>query len=51
MEAKIALVLLLQEFAFLPCKRTQVPILLDKQSGLLKAEKGVWLRLAKRVSE
>ncbi|KAF2367624.1 Cytochrome P450 [Trinorchestia longiramus] len=51
MEAKLVMVLLLQEFALLPCRRTQVPIALDKSSGLLKAEQGVWLRLAKRVAE
>ncbi|XP_050694168.1 cytochrome P450 6B7-like [Eriocheir sinensis] len=48
MEAKIAAVCLLQEFAFIPSKRTQVPIKLEKRSGLLKAEDGVWVRLAKR---
>uniref|UniRef100_A0A2P2I7R7 Cytochrome P450 6k1-like n=1 Tax=Hirondellea gigas TaxID=1518452 RepID=A0A2P2I7R7_9CRUS len=51
MEAKIALVQLLQEFALLPCKKTQRPIALDRSSGLLKAQHGVWLRLAKRIAD
>ncbi|XP_071514189.1 cytochrome P450 3A24-like isoform X1 [Panulirus ornatus] len=52
MEAKVAAVYLLQEFAFLPCKKTQVPIVIEQRSGLLKAQDGVWqgeLQL-KRVS-
>lgn len=51
MEAKVAAVYLLQEFAFLPSKKTQVPIVIEKRSGLLKAQNGVWVRLAKRISE
>ena len=48
MEAKVAAVYLLQEFAFIPSKKTQVPIVIEKRSGLLKAQDGVWVRLAKR---
>ncbi|XP_063852736.1 cytochrome P450 9e2-like [Scylla paramamosain] len=48
MEAKIAAVCLLQEFAFIPSKKTQIPIALERRSGLLKAQDGVWVRLAKR---
>ena len=51
MEAKVAMVYILQEFAFIPSKKTQVPICLEKRSGLLKAEDGVWVRLAKRTVE
>ena len=49
MEAKVALVKLLKDFVFIPSKKTQVPIALDKSSGLLKAKDGVWVRLANRV--
>ncbi|XP_045626009.1 probable cytochrome P450 6a13 [Procambarus clarkii] len=50
MEAKVAVVYLLQEFAFIPSKKTQVPIIIEQRSGLLKAQDGVWVRLAKRTS-
>ncbi|KAK3862998.1 hypothetical protein Pcinc_031182 [Petrolisthes cinctipes] len=49
MEAKVAIVYLLQDFAFIPSKKTQVPITIEKRSGLLKAQDGVWVRLAKRT--
>ncbi|XP_068241539.1 cytochrome P450 3A24-like [Palaemon carinicauda] len=49
MEAKVAAVYLLQDFAFIPSKKTQVPIVIEKRSGLLKAQDGVWVRLAKRT--
>ncbi|KAK8737061.1 hypothetical protein OTU49_004781 [Cherax quadricarinatus] len=51
MEAKVAIVYLLQEFAFIPSKKTQVPLIIEQRSGLLKAQDGVWVRLAKRTSE
>ena len=51
MEAKIALVRLLKEFVFIPSKKTQVPIVFEKTSGLLKAQDGVWVRLAYRAEE
>lgn len=51
MEAKVAIVYLLQEFAFIPSKKTQVPIIIEQRSGLLKAQDGVWVRLAKRISK
>ncbi|KAG7160000.1 Cytochrome P450 6B6-like [Homarus americanus] len=51
MEAKVAIVYLLQEFAFIPSKKTQVPLIIEKRSGLLKAQDGVWVRLAKRITE
>ncbi|XP_042869793.1 probable cytochrome P450 6a14 [Penaeus japonicus] len=51
MEAKVAAVYLLQEFAFIPSKKTQVPIVIEQRSGLLKAQDGIWVRLAKRTSE
>lgn len=51
MEAKVAAVYLLQEFAFIPSKKTQVPIVIEQRSGLLKAQDGIWVRLAKRTSD
>ncbi|XP_076029219.1 putative cytochrome P450 6a13 [Oratosquilla oratoria] len=51
MEAKVAMVYILQELAFIPSKKTQVPIVIEKRSGLLKAEDGIWVRVAKRCEE
>lgn len=48
MESKMALVRMLKEFVFIPSKKTQVPILFERSSGLLKAREGVWVRLAER---
>ncbi|KAL7645340.1 UNVERIFIED_CONTAM: hypothetical protein RMT77_003726 [Armadillidium vulgare] len=49
MEAKVALVHILKDFVFIPSKKTQVPIVLERSSGLLKAIDGVWVRIVTRT--
>nr|ASX93992.1 cytochrome P450 CYP354A13 [Zygaena filipendulae] len=45
--AKMAMVTLLKNFEFSICDQTQDPIMFDKRSVLLKAEKGVWVHIEK----
>lgn len=47
MNMKIALVSILQNFSFQPCKETQIPLKLSKQ-GLLQPEKPVLLKVVPR---
>ncbi|XP_005367120.1 cytochrome P450 3A9 [Microtus ochrogaster] len=47
MNMKIALVSILQNFSFQPCKETQIPLKLSKQ-GLLQPEKPVLLKVVSR---
>ncbi|XP_051017152.1 cytochrome P450 3A9 [Acomys russatus] len=47
MNMKVALVTLMQNFSFQPCKETQVPLKLSKQ-GLLQPEKPILLKVVPR---
>ncbi|XP_055454671.1 cytochrome P450 3A9-like isoform X2 [Psammomys obesus] len=47
MNMKVALVRLLQNFSFQPCKETQIPLTFSKQ-GLLQPEKPVFLKVVSR---
>nr|XP_002734346.1 PREDICTED: cytochrome P450 3A41-like [Saccoglossus kowalevskii] len=48
MEAKIALIKVLQKFRLEPCSKTEIPPKL-KKGGLLDAQNGFWLRMTKRM--
>nr|XP_044998606.1 cytochrome P450 3A9-like isoform X3 [Jaculus jaculus] len=47
MNMKLALVKILQNFSFQPCKETQIPLKIGKQ-GLLQAEKPIVLKIVSR---
>lgn len=43
--AKLSMVTLLKNFKFSVCEKTEDPIQFEKRGFLLKAEKGLWVRI------
>ncbi|XP_048767814.2 cytochrome P450 3A14-like [Ostrea edulis] len=50
MEAKCALITILQKYKFIPCEQTQIPVELDG-TFILKPKKGMVLKLEKRETQ
>lgn len=50
MEAKMAIVYMVQNFTFSTCEQTEIPVTLDK-GNILRAENGILLKINQRSQE
>ncbi|KAK3089309.1 hypothetical protein FSP39_002574 [Pinctada imbricata] len=50
LEAKAAIATILQKYRFVKCDETEVPIELDKKSGLIRAKNGIKLKVEPRCT-